>query len=259
MAAADERRHDEAGAETWTFDVADPASGLGALVRLAFRPAERVAWWWAAAVGCGPPLVALRAHDVPIPARGTEVRTDGLWASLQCETPLEHWSVGAECFAVAYDDPWEALAGERGALVPFGLDLEWEAEGAATPRPDGAGYGQWCTVTGEILLGEDRIDVTAGGHREHAWGVAADLSRSVRVRTGDGRRLWGGDGWQVAEIGDNEETRATVETGDNVETGAAATALAVCPFAVPGRPWVESLCRAPGGGGGWVGADYARS
>jgi hypothetical protein len=155
---------------------------------------------------------------------------------------------------VAYDDPWEALAGERGDLVPFGLDLEWEAEGAATPRPGGGGYGQWCTVTGEILLGADRIDVTAGGHREHAWGAAADLSRRVRVRTGDGRRLWGGDGWVVGENGENLEADL-----ENEETGLAATPVAVCPFTVPGRPWVESLCRAPGGGGGWVGADYARS
>ena len=73
VAAADERRRSDPGvSETWRFDVADAASGLGVVVRLAFRPAERTAWWWIGAVGCGPPLVALRADDVPIPARGTD-------------------------------------------------------------------------------------------------------------------------------------------------------------------------------------------
>jgi hypothetical protein len=273
IAAADERRHGDVRlAETWWFDLADPDSGRGAVVRLALRPADRVAWWWVAVVGCGPSLVALRAHDVPIPPRGTDIRTDGLWASMQCETPLEHWSVGVECFGVAYDDPWDALRGERGDLVPLGLDLEWEAEAPATPRPDGNGYGQWCSVTGEILLGDDRIDVTAIGHREHAWGPAAELpARSVRIRTGDGRRLWGGDAWMVdgpgtpieappateAETGVETATETATETASEVEV--AVTDVAVCPFAVPGRPWVETLCRAEGGGGGWLGGVYTRS
>ena len=234
IGAADERRRaDPAVAETWRFDVADPATGLGAVVRVAYRPTERVAWCWLAAVGCGPPLVALRAHDVAIPVRGTDVRTDGLWVSLQCETPLEHWSVGVECFGVGYDDPWDALAGERGDLIPFGIDLEWEGDEPPTPRPGGGGYGQWCTVTGEILLGDDRIDVTATGHREHTWGPAAELQTpSVRLR---------GRGWGAPDPAGLPE----------------ATVLAVAPFAVPGRPWIEQLCRTDEGGGGWVG--YTRS
>jgi len=229
VAAADERRRSDPGvSETWRFDVADAASGLGVVVRLAFRPAERTAWWWIGAVGCGPPLVALRADDVPIPARGTDVRTDGLWASVRCETPLEHWSVAVECFAVAYDDPWEALRGERGDVVPFGVDLEWEAAAPAEVLPGGSdGYGQWCTVSGEVLLGDDRLEVASLGYREHAWGAAAELGeRSVRLPGG--------------------------ETGEMGET------VGVCPFAVPGGGWVEELVRT-GRGAGWVGRPYTRS
>jgi hypothetical protein len=238
---SDERRHTGI-AETWRFDLADPAAGLGVLVRLAYRPAERVAWWWVGLVGAGPPLVALRAHDVPIPARGTEIRTDGLWASLRCETPFVHWSVGLECFAVAYDDPWEALSGERGDVVPLGLDLEWEADGTPLPRPDGNGYGQWCTVSGEVLLGDDRIDVVGGGHREHAWGPAADVpASSVRLRT-TGGGVWGADGWVVPAGRDVPDV----------------TELSPCPIAVPQRPWVETLCRVEGGGG-WVAGPARRS
>ena len=216
VSAGDERRHPGV-AETWWFDVAQPAAGFGVVARLAYRPAERVAWWWVGLVGAGPRLVALRAHDVPIPARGTDVRTDGLWASVRCETPLEHWTVGLECFAVAYDDPWEALRSERGDVVPLGLDLEWEATAAPTAGPDGSGYGQACAVSGEVLLGDERVDVTAPGYRRHAWGEAADLPDGPdRVRGGE--------------------------------------PVAVCPFAVPGRPWVETLYT-----DGWGGAPYTRS
>ncbi len=209
----DERRHPGL-AETWWFDAADPARGFGVVARLAYHPEERVAWWWVGVVGAGWPLVALRAHDVPIPARGTEIRTDGLWASVRCETPLEHWTVGLECFAVAYDDPWEALRSERGDIIPLGLDLEWEEAAPATARTGGSGYGQACAVTGEVLLGETRVDVDVPGYREHLWGEA---TTSTRVPGGD--------------------------------------PVAVCPFAVPGRPWVETLYR----GGVWAGAPYTRS
>jgi hypothetical protein len=216
VSPADERRHPGV-AETWWFDAADPAAGFGVVVRLAYRPAERVAWWWVGLVGAGPVLVALRAHDVPLPPRGTDVRTDGLWATVRCETPLEHWTVGLECFAVAYDDPWEALRSERGDVIPLGLDLEWEAAASATARPDGSGYGQACAVSGEVLLGDARVDVDVAGYRQHTWAGAADLPDGPeRVRGED--------------------------------------PVAVCPFAVPGRPWVETLYP-----GGWGGAPYTRS
>ena len=53
----------------------------------------------AGVVGYGDhPLIALRDDDLP--ARGLDVRTDGLWASVVCETPDEHWSVGMEALRV---------------------------------------------------------------------------------------------------------------------------------------------------------------
>ena len=214
----DEYRHDGVAEEVWAFDAFDTAAGLGVVVRLAFRAAERVAWWWAGAVGAGAPLVALRACDIALPRRGTTVRTDGLWAALECEGPLVHWSVGMECFGVAYDDPWEAARSERGDVVPFGLDLSFESTGEASPA--GNGYGQWCAVSGEVLLGDLRVPVDCAGHRAHAWGPGPVLpSPFVRVR------------------------------------GTPGDVVAVCPFIVPGGVWVESLCRSSGprGEGGWVG------
>jgi len=216
--ARDEYRHPAAPREAWAFDAFDVAAGFGVVVRLTFRAADRVAWWWAGAVGCGPELVALRATDIDLPRRGTTVRTDGLWASLECEEPLVHWSLGMECFAVAYDDPWEAARSERGDVVPFGLELSFVT--TSPPAPLAEGYEQWCTVAGSVLLGDATLDVDCAGHRAHGWGTGPLPSPYVRAR-------------------------GTVAPGAPV---------AVSPFLVPGGVWVESLCRAVDGDGGWSGS-----
>jgi hypothetical protein len=107
--------------------------------------------FWAAVVGMDAhPLVALRDDELPR-HRGLDVRTDGLWASLTCETPDEHWSVGMEAFAVGYDDPAGALGDERGDIVALGLDLEWERTGDL-----------W-QVHGDVLVGDARIALDTYG------------------------------------------------------------------------------------------------
>jgi hypothetical protein len=233
--AALERR--QGGAESWWFDFA--GAGIGGYARLEYRPVEKVAWWWAAVVGTeAAPLVAIRAHDVPLPPRGTDVRADGIWASVTCETPLEHWSVGLECFGVALDDPLEAWRGERGDVVPFGLDLEWEAAGAPMPGP-GGGYGQWCDVSGEVLVGDLRIPVECGGFRSHGWGASAPLP-DLRVAV---RPLWAETGFGVEWGADRLPSRVA---GMAVDRGR------VSPVAVPGRPVVHAVCEGGDGRWGWA-------
>jgi hypothetical protein len=108
-------------------------------------------------------LVALRDDAVPV-GRDLDVRTDGLWASLTCETVGAHWSVGMEAFAVGYDDPVNALGDERGDRVALGFDLEWERDAAI-----------W-RVHGQVLVGDARIAVDAAGSLDH---------RRVTGRVGD--------------------------------------------------------------------------
>jgi len=185
---ADEQRHRPPAPvvanweESWYFDFALADGSLGMAVRLAFRPGENRAWYWAHLVGSGRPLVAVRDHDVDIPrGRNLEVRASGLWADLVCETPMEHWTVGLEAFGVALDDPREAYRGERGDVTALGLDMEWEAvysgDGGGGPTHEGGSedahsgrYEQACTVHGELLAGNQRIQIDAPGHRYHAWG-----------------------------------------------------------------------------------------
>jgi hypothetical protein len=93
-------------------------------------------------------LLVVRESDVP--DRGgadLDLRASGLWLSLVCETPGEHWTIGLEAFALAVDHPDD----ERGDLVPLGLDIEWEAPGR---------------VTGELLVGDERIELDEPGTLE---------------------------------------------------------------------------------------------
>ena len=178
--AADERAHD-AGAdgwwETWHLDVAN-ADGTGVFVRLACSPALGIAWWWTYLVLPDVPgVVVVRDHEVPLPRQGLEIRADGLWGEMTCETPFEHWTYGVEAFGVRLDDPTDALRGEIGERMAVGLDIEWEIEPGAVPpherRADWpvAGYSQVGAVHGEVLLGRSRIELDAHGLRSHWWGA----------------------------------------------------------------------------------------
>lgn len=79
--------------------------------------------------------LVVREDAAPAAVDGT-IRHHGLWLSIVCETPGEHWSVVLESFALAVDHPDD----DRGDLVPLGLDIEWEAPGR---------------VHGELLVGDE--------------------------------------------------------------------------------------------------------
>jgi hypothetical protein len=150
--------------EAWGFEWGT-ADGDGGFVRLSLHREERVAWYWAYLwrPGLGP--VVVRDHEVALPrGRALEIRADSLWSELVCETPDEHWSIGLEAFAVALDTPEDALAGEIGERIAFGLDLEWETAGA------GEGDAMPGRVRGEVLLGRDRIPVDTPGPFVHSTG-----------------------------------------------------------------------------------------
>jgi hypothetical protein len=174
--AADERPHrsDADGWwEGWQLDVAGD-DGLGIAVLLACT--SRVAWWWTHLLlpGRSGPVV-VRDHEIALPRVGLEVRADGLWGELVCETPFEHWTYGLEAFGVALDDPAESLDDEIGERLPVGFDLEWEVDpsfGDVRANEDRLdGYAQHGVVHGALLLGRSRIDIDAAARRSHVWGV----------------------------------------------------------------------------------------
>lgn len=106
--------------------------GVDVIVEFGTRTRVDLRYRW------GARWLVVRDDDAPPAAlaSGTfDVRATGLWLSLVCETPGEHWTVGLETFALAVDDPDD----ERGELVPLGFDIEWEAPG---------------TVHGEVLVAD---------------------------------------------------------------------------------------------------------
>ncbi len=172
----DERRHEpgpeELWNESWYFDFTDAEGRLGGYVRLGLYPNQDTAWYWACLVGQGRPLVTVIDHDVPLPAGSSlEIRADGLWADHTVEDPLDHMTLGCEAFAVGLSHPAEAYGAMRGERVAFGLDLEWETDGGTYPYPGVSRYEVPCRVHGEILVGDERIDLDGWGQRDHSWGV----------------------------------------------------------------------------------------
>ena len=168
----DEGRHEPDAAEwleRWTFEAWDKEATFGAVAAITLVPASRHAWYWSAVVREGHPLLTLVDTELRMPSTSLALRGEGLWADHVCETPLEHWTVSNEAFAVALDDPDEALGLQRGDLVPLGFDLEWEC--ADDPWELADGYAIDAMVNGEILIADENLTVDVAGIWRHRWGA----------------------------------------------------------------------------------------
>ncbi len=250
--AVDEGRHRPWGGpgweESWYLDFVAADGSLAGYVRLALRPADGQAWFWAGVVGGGPPLVSVRDHEVPLPSgAGLEVRASGLWTEFVCETPLDHWSVGLEAFGVALDDPLEAWRAERGDPWALGLDVEWEALDECQPSAVGGGYQQACTVHGDVLVGAERFELNGNGMRTHSWGRQEwrDPTWRATGRLDDGTSLAVG-GMEDAPIGVDGDglLRSGVLQATGADAELTVTAVVHAPVLVPGAGRLaRALCR----------------
>ena len=159
--------------DAWQLDAAN-ADGVGLTLRLDCYPNEKVAWFWTYLVvpdRDGP--IVVRDHEVSLPRQGLEIRAEGLWADLWCETPLEHWTYGLEAFAVALDSADDALTGEIGERIPVGLDIEWETDGPIQAAPEDWPVDQYLApgiIHGDVLLGRERFELDARGLYTRSWG-----------------------------------------------------------------------------------------
>jgi hypothetical protein len=133
----------------WRLEFAGP-DGTRGLVELEIPPAGKARY---EARLSGPELgdgvIVVRDDDVnPPKGRLLEIRADGLWAELVCETPGEHWGFGLEAFGLRFADEAEAASSDVGDRIAVGLDLEWE-----TPN----------LVHGELLVERSRIPFDGTG------------------------------------------------------------------------------------------------
>ena len=85
-------------------------------MRIGRYPNLGVIWYWACVVGRDRRLVTVIDHAVPLPSNpaSLEIRTDGLWADHNVETPFDHLSLGFEAFGLAHDDPAEVYTAAFG-------------------------------------------------------------------------------------------------------------------------------------------------
>jgi hypothetical protein len=172
----DEERHppglDSSWAETWVFDVWTAAGTIGAFTWLTFQPNRRRAWYWSVLARTGHRQLHVADVEAPLPNRGLRVRTTGLWAEHVCEVPFEQWTVQNECYAVALDDPVDALGRAYGESTPIAIDVEWYAAAAAEPVP--YGYRQTGEAHTVIELAGGPLTLVGPAERRHTWGGLPD-------------------------------------------------------------------------------------
>ena len=169
--------------EQWQFDFWSQEHDLGGWTHFTYDHGSRKAWYVTALLGVDRRLVLVVDPKIPIPqlSQYLEFRAEGIWAQHVCETPLEHWTVGLEAFGVTLETAEDAMGNQWGKRTGVGLDLEWER--IDDPEISGRGFSQRCSVSGEVLIDEEAIDLHVEGWRSRSWGVDLGL---VDHPTGNG-------------------------------------------------------------------------
>jgi hypothetical protein len=203
--------------EAWGFDFAvknaEPGDVLGGFVRIAVYPRQQRVWFWAGIVGEGRKYVLCRDHDLAPPAdlNVLEVRGGSLWSHAICETPLEHWTVAMEAYAVEFEDPYDAWRDERGDRIGLAFDLEWESDADLArwvgSTEDVSRYETPCEVNGTLQVGDEEWTIVGEGWRHHEWGVLDWTGPYARIA-------------RQNECGVRPRTKRTEAHGSNDETGA---------------------------------------
>ncbi|HEX5143960.1 MAG TPA: phosphotransferase [Mycobacterium sp.] len=158
--------------ESWYFDFADTAVGLGGWVRLGLYPNEGKAWINALLCGPGLPTIALNDFAAAVPENPYKVHADGIELGFEALEPLQKFRVTVTGTGQVYDDPAALLTGAAGRPVRVSMDLVWSTDGVPYRYRMATRYEIPCTVSGSVTVdGEVRHFNGAPGQRDHSWGV----------------------------------------------------------------------------------------
>ncbi|HWE32349.1 MAG TPA: hypothetical protein VG410_02625, partial [Solirubrobacteraceae bacterium] len=124
---------------------------------------------------CGPgrPSVMLVDPAAPLPAADDDaqrIQTDTLQAEQHCEQPLERFTVTLKGTARAYQDQSAPLRNGDGEPVEIELDLMWSTDGIPYAWRQSTRYEIPCRVTGRVRVGDDAVEFSGPGQRDHSWG-----------------------------------------------------------------------------------------
>ena len=185
--AEDEQAHGTSF-EEWTFTCWAGDASLGVVTGYRLIGAWDAWYWWALARH-GEPLLHVTEFLIPRRADPLLAKAEAMWAEMTCEYPFEQWTIGNETYAVALDDPQEALRRAYGEATPIAMDLEWYATSPPSDRqrvlgsgsaggsaavegiaPGEGSYAQRGTVHGQIELAGSIVElVELPAHRTHRW------------------------------------------------------------------------------------------
>jgi hypothetical protein len=195
----DEHRHspgsDQLWNESWYFDAVADDGRTGAYVRLGLYPNLRVSW--TTAMVCGPqrPTVSIIDFEAPLPAdEGLIVAGNDARISLVCETELERYRVHLVAHGREHDDASRLLRGEDGVPKDVELDLTWETTGEPYAYRVTTRYEIPCLVRGTLRIGDEELQLSGRGQRDHSWGARDWWSAEWMWSAGwleDGTRLHG--------------------------------------------------------------------
>jgi hypothetical protein len=175
-APSDEGRHESGGEqlwnESWYFDAVSDDQRTGVYARLGLYPNLGLSWLTAFVCGPDRPTIALIDFHAPLPADDElSVRASGSALELVCEALLERYRVRAQGSGEAHDDPAALLRGERGTPTPVGFDLTWEIAGRPYAYRVTTRYEIACRVSGTVRVGDEELELTGRGQRDHSWGT----------------------------------------------------------------------------------------
>ncbi|MFS2291243.1 MAG: hypothetical protein FWJ90_00895 [Actinomadura sp.] len=158
--------------ESYYFDFAAPDGSLAGYVRLGLYPNWNRAWYWAALVGPGRPLIIIADNDAPLPEPGSaDVRTRTYTGTQRITEPFGPALVTLDGTAAVADDPTAAygdLASAETTRLTF--DLRWDTVSGVYPYKDIPRYEIPCTVSGTVTAGGETFTIDAHGERDHSWG-----------------------------------------------------------------------------------------
>jgi Phosphotransferase enzyme family len=175
-APEDEHPHgpgsDQLWNESWYFDTVADDGRTGAYVRLGLYPNLEVSWITAMVCGPGRPTVAVVDFEAPLPAdEDLSVAAENARIELICEAALERYRVRLAAQGQEHSDASALLRGEHGTPVDVEFVLVWETTGEPYAYRVTTRYEIPCLVNGTIRIGEDELQLSGRGQRDHSWGA----------------------------------------------------------------------------------------
>lgn len=204
---ADEGRHDPGSEsvwnESWYADGVSDDGTLGVYVRLGRLPNAGKALYTAYVCGPDRPTVMLVDGEAPLPDSGDDsqaIETDRYSASQSVDEPLRSFSMRVEGTGESFADPAEILGdGASGEPTELKIELTWETDGQPYRWRIGERYEVPCRVSGTVQVGDERIEFSGPGQRDHSWGA---------------RDWWGADWmWSAFHLEDGTRTHLVTTPG----------------------------------------------